>query len=96
MDFSRELYQSLLNGYQVCTYGRYGARLRDAAGNPLSKMYTSRFEKLKAHVLRQTRKGIYIIDLRKVRSLHGNHICKKLYKEIQHAKSIQPAAGKGI
>lgn len=94
MHFGRDLYESLLKGYQVATYGRYGARIRDADGNPLTKIRTSRFENLKHHILRQTKKGIYIIDLRKVRKLHGNHICKKLYQEIRHATNIQPAAGK--
>lgn len=89
-----ELYRNLLNGYLVTTYGRYGARLRDEKGNPVFKLRSARFQSLKSGFLRQRKDGVYIIDLRKVRSLHGNHICKKLYKEIRNAKTAGSAEKK--
>lgn len=89
--WTADLYRNLLSGYSIVSNGRFGARLRDQNGNPVAKMQTRTFQNLHYRLLRKNKK-VFVIDLRKVRALHGNHICKKLYKEIRNAKNIHTTA----
>lgn len=91
---AKEIFSLLLTGHSIAGYGKYGYRLRTPDGCPIARIHQHSFEHFKYLVLRQAKNRMWIIDKRKVRSLHGNHICKKLYKEMRNAKNIQPTAGK--
>lgn len=89
---AKDIFLALLGGHSIFGYGKYGYRLRDASGNPVCRIHQASFDHFRHLVLRQTKNRAWVIDKRKVRSLHGNHICKKLYKEIRSAKNNKPAA----
>jgi hypothetical protein len=89
---AKEIFKLLLNDHSIMSYGKYGHRLRDANGSPMLRIHNKTFEHFKYMYLRQTKNKSWVIDKRKVRSLHGNHICKKIYKKIQHAKNNRAAA----
>ncbi len=69
----------LLQGATISASGPGQIRLRDAADNPLMKITDPTWDWLKSNVLRKKKK-LFLVDLRKVRSFHGNSFVKKLYK----------------
>jgi len=69
----------LIEGHTIAAVGPGQIRLRDESGNPVLKISGNTFYVLKRDYLRK-KKGLFLMDLRKVRSMHGNAFAKKFYK----------------
>jgi len=82
----------LLQEATIAATGPGQIRLRDAAGNPIMKISGPTWYWLKRNVVRKKKK-LFVADLRKVRSFHGNSFVKKLYKgtvEIGNKQNTPP------
>lgn len=79
--------QLLLKGHTISAFGPGQIRLRDASGNPVLKISNRTFYRLKSDILRR-KKLVFMIDLRKVRSLHGNCIANRVYKGKTTSRAI--------
>lgn len=78
-DLQRYIMLHLLNGGNITQVsGQY--RLRDYSCHPLRKFSNSTMKRIKPF-LRKDRKfpGLFVLDLRKVRSLRRNHYIKQQY-----------------
>lgn len=69
----------LIQGHTIAAAGPGQIRLRDESGNPVLKISGNTFYILKRDFLRK-KKGLFLVDLRKVRSMHGNTYAKRFYK----------------
>ena len=72
--------KKLLSGYTIAHCGPSGIRVRDTKGNPVEKISEKTYLSLRNKLMRKTKSGLFVIDKRKVRSLHGNCIVKRVYK----------------
>lgn len=77
------VFEELLKGGSIALAGTY--RLRDRYRNPLRKLTADTCYIVFKLCRRKNR--LWIIDLRLVRSLHGNHFVKKAYKQIKSAQT---------
>lgn len=68
----------LLEGHRINGSSPGCIRLVDPAGHPVMKISDAFFYEIRP-VLRK-KKLLFLIDLRKVRSMHGNSFIKKLYR----------------
>lgn len=68
----------LLDGHRINGSSPGCIRLVDLTGHPIMKIPDAFFYEIRP-VLRK-KKLLFLIDLRKVRSMHGNSFIKKLYK----------------
>lgn len=74
----KTIISKLLSGHHIVSNpGRI--LLRDAAGNPVLKVSARTFYFLQRNYLRK-QKGLFLVNLNKVRQLHGNSMAKRLYK----------------
>lgn len=72
---------SLLEGCTIYNARSSGYRLRTSNGCVISKFYGPTFYALKP-LLRREKNGLYVIDKREVRQLHGKNWVKKEYKKV--------------
>jgi hypothetical protein len=74
--------ECLMEGYTISTNGKFGNRLRTPSGAPVRRFGDRTLYWIKRRLMRRENKtGLMIIDKRKVRSLHGNCLAKKIYKQ---------------
>ena len=71
---------SLLDGCNIANSCRNGFRLRTPQSAVIAKFYSPTFDSLKP-LLRKEKNGLYVLDKRHVRSLHGQAWVKKEYKK---------------
>jgi hypothetical protein len=76
----KAIVQSLLDGCNIATYRNGNFRLRTANNCVISKFYEPTFDSLK-FILRKEKNGLYVIDKKAVRSLHGKTWIKKEYRK---------------
>jgi len=82
----KRIIELLLGGASIYNGMKSGIRLRDTAFNPLIKIHTRTWTWLRCEKLVRKHKGLWVIDKRQVRDLHGNSFIKKEYKR-QHVRS---------
>lgn len=74
----------LLDGCTI--YGsQHGFRLRDAQNNVVKKVNPRTWRQIK-RLCRKEKSGLFVLDKRAVRSLHGGSWVKKQYKKSQLQK----------
>ena len=76
----KDTYLLLLKGGSISA-GSNGYRVRNAKHMVEWKISTPSFYALK-HTLRKTKDGLFVIDKKSIRTLHGNNWYKKEYKKL--------------
>lgn len=77
----KNIINKLLEGCTI--YGsQHGFRLRDPQSNVIAKVNPRTWRQIK-RLCRREKNGLFVIDKRAVRSLHGGSWIKKRYKEIK-------------
>lgn len=71
---------SLLDGCNIANSSRDGFRLRTPQAHVISKFYAQTFNSIRP-LLRKEKNGLYVLDKRHVRTLHGQAWVKKEYKK---------------
>jgi hypothetical protein len=69
----------LLKEHTIVHLGVSGIRLKDKAGNPITKVSPRTFRILK-DILKKNKKGIWLISPREITRLHGKSWIKQQYK----------------
>lgn len=69
----------MLKEHTIVHLGSSGIRLRDKAGNPVTKVSSRTFRKIK-DILKKSKKGMWVISPREVLRLHGKSWIKQQYK----------------
>ena len=76
----KKIIHVLLSGGTIAPAGR-SFRLRDIAGRPILNVTGQQIWWLKKWELVRRKKGLFLLDRRTVRQLHGNSFIKRAYKE---------------
>lgn len=84
-DVVKIIIQYMLAGCSIVGSGSSGYRLRSPDHSPILKINPRTWRQIR-HLMRKGKYGLFLIDKRKVRSLHGNSWIKKNYK-----KQIKPS-----
>lgn len=83
----KDIIEHLLQGCTIASLGPSGIRLRTPSGSPIMKISPRSMWWIKRELMRRDRRtGLWVVDKRKVRSLHGNCFAKRIYKS-QNQKS---------
>lgn len=93
----KQVVGKLLEGCRISALSPDCIRILDVSGNPVMKVTHTFFGELRPILRRKKKDLLFLIDLRKVRSLHGNSFIKKLYKgkaTIPDKQNTPPRKGK--
>ncbi len=81
----KEVILGLLEGGSISGNSKYGYRLKDRSGNPVSKFTYRTFHSLRPHL--RMEKGRFVINRKFIRSLSKRYWIKKMYLDYLNRKN---------
>ncbi len=85
----KKIIEALLKGATIYNGFGSGIRLRDEAFNPLIKIHMRSWGWMQREGLVRKAKGLWVIDKRQVRTMHGNSFIKKKYKQQKYLNDVR-------
>lgn len=73
----KDIIECLLDGYTITGNAKYGYRLKDKNGNPVTKFSHRTFHALKDYL--RSQQGIFVANKKHIRSLSKKYWIKKAY-----------------